>query len=37
MDTLKKQFPLFLTIVAGVLVATLAQEQIAKMRVKASA
>jgi hypothetical protein len=35
METIKKQLPLFLTIVAGICVASLLNEQIAKARVKA--
>lgn len=35
MDTLKKQLPLFLTVVGAIVVAGLLNEQIAKMRVGA--
>lgn len=35
MDTIKKQLPLFVTIVAALVVGTLVNEQVAKMRVGA--
>lgn len=35
METLKKQLPLLLTIVAGIVIGSLVNEQIAKMRTSA--